>query len=456
MDEKEQYDKICRYLRIIERTRLLYNTSEELAALVGFSLKSGNGLKRMGGKSLFMKGAVFRELAYKVREWTDGDVDLQQVLDSYILTDKIAERYCRSGKTEICRALIRHYYGHNEADEIITTICKHIKQEDVPILILRLIGALPKLSARGGDVTDIDDSFKITFNLLDEELQNWLVEKNFILENAKDYYKEEAEDKKRIELIRITMNSLYSYGSISTPEHAYDASRELSKKEIKPDIEGYWEVDGNTYVYWYIEMVENGYFLYRIEVDNGKRSFVFERYEMKLFDMGTYTQALIINPQVVRDITNNTKTPYNRFGYYEMELNGNELTFEALPGNELELHIGKMRRSKRQQQLDDMFDRYEATSKFEGNDYVLMPALYAITEEHVYLKDNDDNVYYKIPKSLSPALNYVRFGDVIGIAQFNDGSLYAAFTECGLFYNISNTEEMRKRGISKESDVKID
>lgn len=150
MDEKEEYEKICKYLSIIESKRLLYNTSEELAALVGFSLKSGNGLKRMGGKSLFMKSAIFRELAYKVREWTDGDVDLQQVLDSYILTDKIAERYCRSGKTEICRALIRHYFGHKEADEIITTICKHIRQEDVPILILRLIGALPKLSARGG------------------------------------------------------------------------------------------------------------------------------------------------------------------------------------------------------------------------------------------------------------------------------------------------------------------
>ena len=456
MDEKKQYEEICKYLRIIERTRLLYNTSEELAALVGFSLKSGNGLARMGGKSLFMKGAVFRELAYKVREWTNGKVDLQQVLDSYIHTDKIAERYCRSVKTEICRALIRHYYGHKEADEIITTICKHIKQEDVPILILRLIGALPRLSAKGGDVTDIYNSFKITFDLLDEELQNWLVEKNFALENAKAYFKEEPENMKRIELIRVTMNSLNNYGSISTPEHAYETSREISKKEIKPDIEGYWEIDGNTYVYWFIVMEEYGYLLQRREVDKGKRRYVCEVYVMRLFDMGTYTEALISNPQVVRDFTNNTKMPYNRFGHYEMELNGNELTFEALPGNKLELHIGKMRRSKRQQQLYDMFDRYEAISRFEGNDYVSMPALYAITEKHVYLKDYDDIVYYKIPKSLSPALNDVRFGDNICILQHDDGSLHAAFTECGLSYNISNEEEMRKSGISIVSDVRID
>lgn len=36
------------YLRIIERTRLLCNSSDELGKLVGFSIGSGNGLTRMG------------------------------------------------------------------------------------------------------------------------------------------------------------------------------------------------------------------------------------------------------------------------------------------------------------------------------------------------------------------------------------------------------------------------
>ena len=56
------------YLRIIERTRLLRNTSDELGKLVGFSVGSGNGLARMGGKSPFLKDAIFRELAHLVEE----------------------------------------------------------------------------------------------------------------------------------------------------------------------------------------------------------------------------------------------------------------------------------------------------------------------------------------------------------------------------------------------------
>lgn len=61
---------IVNYLRIIERTRLLYNSSTELGAAVGFSVESGNGLARKGGKSEFMKDAIFRELVYQTEQRT--------------------------------------------------------------------------------------------------------------------------------------------------------------------------------------------------------------------------------------------------------------------------------------------------------------------------------------------------------------------------------------------------
>ena len=64
MDDADKMDRVCGYLRMIERTRLLRNTTEELERLVGFSVGSGNGLARKGGKSLFMKDAILRELAH--------------------------------------------------------------------------------------------------------------------------------------------------------------------------------------------------------------------------------------------------------------------------------------------------------------------------------------------------------------------------------------------------------
>ena len=56
MDDADKMDRVCGYLRMIERTRLLRNTTEELERLVGFSVGSGNGLAR--------KDAILRELAH--------------------------------------------------------------------------------------------------------------------------------------------------------------------------------------------------------------------------------------------------------------------------------------------------------------------------------------------------------------------------------------------------------
>lgn len=90
MDDMDKMEQVCGYLRMIERTRLLRNTTEELERLVGFSVGSGNGLARKGGKSLFMKDAILRELAHIAKQETD--LDLQEVLDAYIGADRICER----------------------------------------------------------------------------------------------------------------------------------------------------------------------------------------------------------------------------------------------------------------------------------------------------------------------------------------------------------------------------
>ena len=78
---------IVNYLRIIERTRLLYNSSTELGAAVGFSVESGNGLARKGGKSEFMKDAIFRELVYQTEQRTS--LNLENVLNAYIEVDQL-------------------------------------------------------------------------------------------------------------------------------------------------------------------------------------------------------------------------------------------------------------------------------------------------------------------------------------------------------------------------------
>ena len=83
MDNADKMVRVCGYLRMIERTRLLKNTKEKLQQLVGFSVGSGNGLARKGGKSLFMKDAIFRELAHIVSADSDLVPPLEFIQKQY-------------------------------------------------------------------------------------------------------------------------------------------------------------------------------------------------------------------------------------------------------------------------------------------------------------------------------------------------------------------------------------
>ena len=64
MDDKEKMAQVEGWLRLIERTRLFCNTSDELQEMVGFAVTNRNSLSRKGGNSLFMKEAIFHQLGH--------------------------------------------------------------------------------------------------------------------------------------------------------------------------------------------------------------------------------------------------------------------------------------------------------------------------------------------------------------------------------------------------------
>ena len=131
MDDADKMDRVCGYLRLIERTRLLKNTSEELEQLVGFSIGSGNGLARKGGKSLFIKDAIFRELAHIVRQQTE--LGLQEVLDAYIGADRICERMGNVASPALfCQHLVWYFYADADVTDDIAPIINKVEQEQLP------------------------------------------------------------------------------------------------------------------------------------------------------------------------------------------------------------------------------------------------------------------------------------------------------------------------------------
>ena len=204
------------YLRIIERTRLLCNSSDELGELVGFSIGSGNGLARMGGKSTFLKDAIFRELAYLVEE--KYELDLQQVLDTYIESDQIFDKYGIILKqNSVPYSLIRYFYGDADMTDDISMIVDKMEGRHIPIIILMILGALPRISSKGGDVKDIENCYKKAFKLLRDTV---CTNTPFIVLPAliqmEDEQRRDPSVMNRIHLIYSFNIVLNAYGSLST------------------------------------------------------------------------------------------------------------------------------------------------------------------------------------------------------------------------------------------------
>ncbi len=170
MNKEERIKQIEGWLRLIDRTRLLCNTSEELSRLVGFSVGNRNSLARKGGSSLFMKEAIFHQLAFICREQTG--LNLQNVIESYEDVDNFIDRYeSRLNNKDIPSQLVQLFYGNGEPETNLTFVRERLELRHLPILILMQLGCLPRLSAKFGDVLDINSDFRCVFDFLREVCQ---------------------------------------------------------------------------------------------------------------------------------------------------------------------------------------------------------------------------------------------------------------------------------------------
>ena len=164
-----QTDKTDNYLRIIERTRLICNSSIELSELVGSSIVSGNGLHRKGGKNPFMKDAIFRELAYIVNEMTE--LNLEEVIETYQESSVIFKKIKKiKNKEKICQEIISHYYCDKEFIQELSYLDSIISERHVPILILLILGLIPCVNEKKGDVKHIDKDYVFLLSILKEIL----------------------------------------------------------------------------------------------------------------------------------------------------------------------------------------------------------------------------------------------------------------------------------------------
>ncbi len=468
MDNADKMEQVCGYLRMIERTRLLKNTTEELEQLVGFSVGSGNGLARKGGKSLFIKDAILRELAHIV--WQQTELDLQNVLDAYIRADRICERLGSVANPELfCQHLVWYFYADAEATDDIAPIIEKVEAEELPILVLLVLKLLPRLSAKGGDVKDISQDYRRLFHWLSETVnKDIMMQRLPLLTQLEGEARSHPDTMSRIHLIGLANLILHSYGALSTRERISMSNKELLENLFDPEVDGIWTEDELSTVFWQFEIVANGYHLYRYQFDSGRKSLMFTKYFVRFFHMAYGIIALVIHPHAIRYLVSGKPMPNNLFAYLDCQIEVDDkreqtifISFSARMADAQWFSLRQLKRSDKEMQFQNLLDdeRYGRIDCHAEDAYDFIISLAAITNEYIYISKNKATLY-KVPKSLNSVLEEVGINSNVGVLSFrrsSDGqaATYLAFDDFNLYYDISTPEMLTEHQIEVVDSIKV-
>lgn len=445
------------YLRIIERTRLLYNTSAELGEVVGFSIESGNGLARKGGKSAFMKDAVLRELIHMTEERTN--LNLERVLESYVDSDRIIQqhRHALRGKG-VCGKIIRHFYAEAPMDEPLQTLISGMGQKHVPILILMIMGILPPLAAKGGDVKKIEEDYRRVFSLLRSIV---CININFrtlpMLTEMDVWAHRNPKALCRIDLIDCVYLILEAYGTISTPEHLSRTNVDMLSHQFFPQLDGVWTEDEASTVFWKFKAFDNGHGLCRYVVNNERREVTFKEFHIRFFSEGEDIHAVVMHPHLIQCIVHQTPIPSNYFANLDLTTDEEgSLFFKPMNIDSHWFHLQSLRKSKREHFFQDILEdeSYKKINAYPEDEYTFTICLTAITEDALYIWQ-DEGSYLRVPKSLNPQLNDVHFGESVGLIRLHKGHgrqkekeiVYLSFDDRRLYYEVTTARQRQELGI---------
>lgn len=450
--DNEEKKKYKQYLSFIQRTRLLCNTTKELGDLVDYNLNSGNGLSRMGGESLFLKKAIFSQLANIVSKQCDG-LNLEEVVEAYFEADNFLDNYSSQiKKSDVVGNLIDYFYLGTPLPKGCELFRGKISRKHVPLLILLFSKAMPRIKEKGGDVTDIRQTYEQTLDLISNSLHFKDIppmETLPSMEMMKDIIRNHPEKMCRIHLISMVNYILTEFQGLCSHENMVERGTNIYTQLADLNIKGIWTARDTTSPFWLFEKIHNGYNFYECIPDSANKILHTTKYFAQFFDNGSLREAVIIHPEAVKYIYENQPVPNHLFSYFIYNIRDEGNCIEFTPQSDRLSHVNLKKLYKRPKEERDYFLNFinNYTEQEAFPDYKFQICLSAITEDYLYVK-NLNGGYYKIPVTLDKCLKLVQMTDSVGITQ-NEGKTYLAFgDQYNLIYDISTPDKLKALGIT--------
>ena len=449
-------------LNTILRLRLFYSTEKALGNKVGLSLK-GNHFSR---QKPFACEAFFSKFADECKEYTQGEVDLSQLLCQYDTTSKFFKKYIENTRHEINKRFIPYllnylYKGETSNEEIHSKdniLCEHYdaynkeNEMNVGLLILMTYGLVPTFKNKSSqDVTNIIDDFDKAYNILLEIAQSHQSSAStkykeiLCLKEMRKLIEEEQEGDNylnRLLLIHITNDVLNRVFALETP-----AKLKLYIKKFVPmnfELQRLWrcEAEADNIVWEFVPLNADAYYLYRNEIDYKEKKIRFTKYQLKFKDIGykNFCYTVIMRPSFNWHNMLKREQPEDSitFDYTHIEYENNrhkvkELTFtNESPVSEKKLVIKAIEKQDALNFYTRYLDYEGAASDFEKED---CQAQYAIAIDGMEVAVTNTAILFKGANAIFKLDKYDEGGNetIPGISALThtDNFIYVELDEDG-------------------------
>lgn len=422
-------------LDVVYKLRLLYNSGEELQELIGMKTRGNNSLSRKGGKSDFLKRAVFHELVYKCSE-EDG-LDLEAVLEEYATVTELIEKYrsvmaskaWKKNAMAHCGRLMEMlvFNGESKADAPVELrrFCDSLDAENtlqLALAVLILLEALPrKMSTRQGDAHNMRTKYEQVAEFFEK-----LCERNVLYERIPRLYllQQALEDNgkalTRIRLIRLTCDVIGNLSILATADQVALNGRWEEWNQLWPDLNGCWlgeKHSQKTPDFWEVEELRNGYRFIHYLRKNGEEGILHQQHFTFTFHQNTESYVCILHPKSIDCWLNGKKLDEEDVTYQYFTLDNlehpKEIFFDPFIYEVAWFQTKKLKRTELG--LAELTKGiYKIIDDFEEYAYQFELCLEAITPQYIYIKDSLLGVNHCVSVE-KYGLENCTLGDAIGI-----------------------------------------
>ena len=458
-EESEKYES---RLTALVNTRLLFNTMDELEEVLGNHAIHSNSIKRCYPTPVRLR-AAYRDCKVEVALRTNNILDLDELMADYERTWKFyKEHFSRRKNPEtIARNLLQCHFDlilGKEVNAAVGRTIRAIRAEnvDMALLTLFLLKALPGYNSKSGDATDIERQFDEVIRFLKDFTAGCGI---FDVLPVITLANEET-DRTRLMLIYHTNCILDTYDNFLDPMSIALTSNSMKEISADLDIAGIW-TDNKSTDFWKIEETSNmGVYFATCYHREGKSLLSFTRYTLQLIrGADDKLTAYFLHPVAMRHRLAGKPYGDEDNAWYISDYPASHAPDTITLVRSMQsahwpysIDLARATDPSRIDRYDYEINAFAKIDHYEDCRYTFTPSIYAITQDAVYVLDEKDECFYRLPRFTDHEFESLTIDDNVGILEMGTDARYLTIDE-RLLYIPLTPENLAKYGIEPVTEI---